>query len=169
MKSSKTSKFRLQGGGCKAKFAALEEKLLSFYRQTCLSKLVVSRTQLQQKARDLCDRMLGDGTYKAGETFNAFNAWLDRFMDRNGLSLRRATKHCQKPPSDYVPKIVEFVSKKGIPLSAIYACDETDIGWMLHLLVSCMKLEPGMSQSAPLVTTRFALLSSYVLRLMASR
>ena len=109
MKSSKTSKFRLQGGGCKAKFAALEEKLLSFYHETCSSKLVVSRTQLKQKARELCHGMLGDGTYKAGETFNASNGCLDRFIDRNGLSLGWATTQCQKPPSDYITKIVNIV------------------------------------------------------------
>lgn len=134
LKNSKTTKFRLQGGGRKAKFSALEEKLLLFYQDRRLFKLLVSRTWLQQKARELFEEMLRDGINNADETFSSCNGWLDCFMKRHGLSLRRSTTQCQMPPSNYVPKIVDFVlyiremiRKKAIVLSAVYACDETAI------------------------------------------
>lgn len=80
--------------------------------------------------------MTADGTYSDDVEFSASNGWEDNFMKRHGLSLRRSTTQYQKPPSDYVPKIVAFIlyvrnliSDNSILPAGIYACDETAL-WL---------------------------------------
>ncbi len=57
-------------------------------------------------------------------------------MKRNGLTLRKKTTTCQKPPADFAPKLVDFVmfirKQRKInqyPYGFVYACDETAV-WL---------------------------------------
>ena len=59
------------------------------------STLCVSRRMIKAKAKDTSTE----------EGFKASNGWLQRFMMRNGLSLRRKTTVCQRPPADSIPKL----------------------------------------------------------------
>ena len=55
------------------------------------------------------------------EGFQASPGWLDRFMARNGLSMRRATTACQKPPMELMTKLVDyFIFVKKVLLTLLY-------------------------------------------------
>lgn len=64
----------------------------------------------------------------------ASTGWLDKFLNRHGLSNRKPTTVCQKPPSDYAQKLVDFVMyvsnlRDNQKFSHIYAADETSV-WL---------------------------------------
>ena len=42
-------------------------------------------------------------------TFKASKGWLQVFMKRNKLSLRRKTTVCQKTPQDLIPKLISYI------------------------------------------------------------
>lgn len=65
--------------------------------------LQVSCEDIQTKARELAQR---DGISRS--TFKASRGWVQKFMRRNGLSLRRRTTICQRLPADYEERLVEF-------------------------------------------------------------
>ena len=74
-----------------------------------------------------------DQTYR-GEKFEASTGWLNRFMKRNNLSLRRKTSVAQKDPDLLVAKLVSYIlrvrrlrTKHNYQLSDIIAFDETTI------------------------------------------
>ncbi len=71
-------------------------------------------------------------TLSSDETFKACIGWLNRFMTRKGLSLRRRTTVSQNPPSACIQKLVDFVIRlRKLRLSQtfahndIFAMDET--------------------------------------------
>lgn len=64
--------------------------------------------------------------------FRASRGWLERFLKRKHLSLRRKTTVCQKPPQDFILKLVTFVMmirslriRYRYALDSIFAMDET--------------------------------------------
>ena len=66
------------------------------------------------------------------EEFLATVGWLNRFMKRHGLSLRRATNVAQKDPENLIGKLVSFVlrvkrlrEKHQYQTCDIIAMDET--------------------------------------------
>ena len=68
--------------------------------------------------------------------FDGGERWLSRFMERHNLFLRRKTTACQKPPAEYVRKIVNFIRfmpKQRLAThydsGFIIACDETAL-WL---------------------------------------
>ena len=54
-----------------------------------------------------------------GHVFKASRGWVDRFMRRIGLSLRRHTAICQKLPTDFEEKLVS-----ELPATCHYASEE---------------------------------------------
>ncbi len=87
----------------------------------------------------------GVGARKS-EKFVASNGWLDKFMKRYDLGFRRATTVCQKPPSEYIPKLVSFVMfirkeriQRQYPYGCIYAADETAV-WIDNPVLLLSKL-----------------------------
>lgn len=60
------------------------------------------------------------------------HGWLNSFLKRNNFVLRRRTTTCQKPPSDYIERICEFIGhvekrRKEVNFTEIYAMDETAV------------------------------------------
>ena len=70
---------RLVGGGRKTLDEEMEKALFDWIKEMKASNLCVSRRMIKMKARDISTR----------EGFKASNGWLQRFLSRNKLSLRR--------------------------------------------------------------------------------
>jgi hypothetical protein len=71
-----------------------------------------------------------------GKEFQASVGWLNRFLNREGLSLRRKTTQGQKIPDQYMAKLTQFILytrslriKNDYGLGNIYAMDETPV-WL---------------------------------------
>jgi hypothetical protein len=86
----------------------------------------VSGRTIKAKAKDL----------STVSGFRASNGWLQRFMKRNGLSLRRKITVCQNPPADSIPKLVSYITHlRGLQIkhqyrtADMFAMDETAC-WM---------------------------------------
>ena len=85
-----------------------------------------------KKEKLMFDQM--DSQEKPEENFEASRGWLERFMKRNGLSLRRRTSIAQKDPEQLVNKLVSYIlqarrleMKCKFDPSNIYAMDETPV------------------------------------------
>ena len=111
------------------------------------SNLRVSRRMIKAKAKDTSTE----------EGFKASNGWLQRFMMRNGLSLRRKTTVCQRPPADSIPKLVSFIThlrqlqkKHKYQPADTFAMDETAC-WMD--MPSDTTIDVTGARSIPIKTT----------------
>ena len=89
--------------------------------------------------------------------FNASRGWLEKFMIRNGLSLRRRTTQAQKTPEKIIEKLVSYIlyircmkEKKQYDLSQIIAMDETAV-W--HDMLSNTTVTNKGAKSVVLKTT----------------
>ena len=125
----------MSGGGRKPLCNAMEESLYEWLKTMRNTNLRVSRKRLRQKAKEIYDQLVREGS-TAAASFEASPGWLDNFMIRYKLSLRWVTTACQKTPADYIPKpvaFVTFVCKQRIirqyPYGAILAADETVV-WL---------------------------------------
>lgn len=123
---------RLDGGGRKLTNAELEEELLEWITERRAAMLRVSRKLIMKKAKIMHDESTDDPAIK--DSFVASRGWLEKFMKRNGLSLRRRTTIAQKNPSCMIDKLVMYViqnrrlqRKFKYPASSIIAMDETAI------------------------------------------
>ena len=141
-------KKRLHGGGRKANQPDMEEALLSWVSDLRCSHLRVTRTQIQRKALELSQ---GNQTKQAYQyavmtlyfsyasldaDFTASHGWLERFLGRHSLSLRRKTTVSRRLSRDLVPKVTAFIiktrrlrMKKKYSLSLIGNMDETPL-WL---------------------------------------
>jgi hypothetical protein len=85
----------------------------------------VSRVDITNEAMKL--------SVKYGQVdFVASDGWLSRFLGRQNLTLRRRTTECQKTPSNYVSKLVDWIEKRvkyNYSLRHIINCDETPV-WL---------------------------------------
>ena len=88
------------GGGRKAQLPDMEEVLVCWIDEMQSNNLRVTWSSIQRKALEL----------RQGEEeqpdFNASRGWLEKFMCRHGLSLRRKTSVSQKLPGDLIPKVM---------------------------------------------------------------
>ena len=107
---------------------------------------------IQIKARDLYPA-LTDGS----QPFVASRGWLEKFLARNGLSLRRRTTMAQKDPDKLTEKLVSFVdyvgkavASKGILEKDIIAMDETAVWFDM---VSPTTIDAVGTKSVSLKTT----------------
>ncbi|EFO89410.1 hypothetical protein CRE_26893 [Caenorhabditis remanei] len=115
-------KKRLDGGGRPVGDKEFDDELLNWIKNLRKENKRVSRRIIQRKAQEMskCD------------TFMASNGWLESFLKRHHLTTRRATTVCQRPPSDYQEKIVNFFlfvekQRRNHKYDHIYACDETAV------------------------------------------
>lgn len=82
---------------------ALEKEVRLHVEEERAKGLQVSCEDIQAKARQLAQR---DGISRSA--FKASRGWVQKFMRRNGLSLRRRTTICQRLPAEYEERLVVF-------------------------------------------------------------
>ena len=122
----KSKKKRLCGGGRKANEEDMEDTLFDWVIDLRRRNLGVSRAMIMRQAK----------VFSPNESFKASRGWLDKFMKRKGLSLRRKTTVCQTEPANLIPKLVQFVIRlrklqidQNFSEDSIFAMDETAC-WM---------------------------------------
>ena len=120
---------QLSGLGRRPLSEDLEELVYQWIVGKRLKKPRVTRTGLQQKAVELYS-----STAKGELEFIASNGWLEQFMSRYSLSLRKKTTQSQRVAADLVPKIHRFIlyfrklmNEKIYHEEHIWACDETAV------------------------------------------
>lgn len=111
------------------KFPDIEKAVLEYVRDMRKDGCAVSLDMVRTQARTV-SRRLGIAT----KDFRASSGWTTRFMRRNGLSLRRRTSLCQRLPSAYEDKVIDFHrfvtrirQKNGFLLSQIGNADQTPL------------------------------------------
>ena len=108
LKNSKTRK-RLDDGGVKPLRTSLEERVMDWISVRRSSGLRVSRKLVMKKAQLLYQEMSTSEGILENEEFKASRGWLEKFMPRNNLSLRRKTSIAQKDPEKLIAKLVSYV------------------------------------------------------------
>ena len=117
--------------GKKAAWPGLKINLLEWIMETRNNGLAILPSLVRLKALE----MVKDEKYgiPAGQ-FKAGNHWCQRFMKRNGLSLRQKTTLAQRLPDDYEEKIVNFHrfiinhrKQHSYPLHVIANMDKTPL------------------------------------------
>lgn len=120
---------RLPGAGRKKVSEQLDTKLSEWIHSMRDNHNRVSRAMIRNKALEMYPT-LSDG----GARFRASKGWLEKFLNRNGFSLRRRTTMAQKDPDLLTEKLVSFVDyvsktvvSKRISEKDIIAMDETAV------------------------------------------
>ena len=91
--------------GKKAAWPELEKDLLDWIMEKRNNGLAIQPSLVRMQALEMAKKEkcgIQAGPFKAG------NHWCQRFMKRNGLSLRQKTALAQRLPEDYEEKIVQF-------------------------------------------------------------
>jgi hypothetical protein len=96
---------RMEGAGRKVISEDLDRSLIQWVFSMRRRSLRVSRKMIRRKATE----MFGDVQDATRATFKASRGWLEKFMKRSNLSLRRRTTAAQKTPDMMVDKIVSFI------------------------------------------------------------
>ena len=99
---------RLTGGGRKPLSTELEEVLLGWIESRRSRGLCVSRKLTMKKAEIIYGDLTKD-MENVDEDFKASRGWLEKFMKRNGLSLRRKTSVAQQDTERLVAKVVSSI------------------------------------------------------------
>ena len=127
-RSNGAERFRLDGAGEKPLAPEMEDVLLEWIHSRWLKGLRVSRKLIMRKALHLSKEQ------QNMEDFTASNGWIQKFMSRHGLSLRRKTTVAQKDPEQLVHKLVAYVlqarilwKRFGYQPYNIIAMDETAV------------------------------------------
>ena len=108
LKNSKTRK-RLDGGGTKPVSTNLEELIMDWISVRRSSGLRVLRKLVMKKAQLLYQEMSTSEGILKNEEFKASRGWLEQFIRRNNLSLRRKTSVAQKDSEKLIAKLVSYV------------------------------------------------------------
>ena len=98
---------RLEGGGRKPFDEAIEEVLFEWVHQRRANGLRVSRKIIRSKAGCLHEEKCKET--EIPPTFTASVGWVQKFMTRNGLSIRRKTTQSQKNPEKLIVKLISYV------------------------------------------------------------
>ena len=124
-------KEKLEEGGRKPMDEGMEEELLEWIHGRRSRGLRVSRTLIMRKVNYIYDERC-DASER--DLFVASRGWLEKFMRRNGLSLRRTTTVPQHDPARVIDKLISYVlhvrrltSKHKYLASNIIAMDETAV------------------------------------------
>ena len=119
---------RLDGERRKSFDVGLEYELLEWVHERRSSGLRVSRAMISHKARAIHEQKCKKGY--ASPSFIASNGWVQKFMTRNLLSVRRRTTESQKDPDrliDYILQVRRQRARHSYSYSDIIAMDETAV------------------------------------------
>eukprot|EP00117_Sycon_ciliatum_P027618 scpid68464/ scgid22398/ Pogo transposable element with KRAB domain len=140
-KSSKSQ--RLSGGGRTQLAAAVNDRVRQWVLNMRERRKCVSHRLIRLEAMKIASELVEAGKLEANK-FTANLGWLEKLLRRNNFSLRATTTTCQKPPADYVPKIIDFVlflrtqrQQHKYTDANILACDETAV-WLDPIGKNCI-------------------------------
>ena len=85
-----------------AKYPAMEEKLVTEYRELWKKGIKVKQWWFKLRSKRLLE------TLSPGEHFKFSAGWFDAFKRRHKIVLRRRTNVCQKPPSNKIEALRRF-------------------------------------------------------------
>ena len=125
----------LEGGGRKPFDVGLEDELLEWVHERRSSGLRVSRKMISHKARAIHEQKCKAA--QLSSSFIASNGWVQKFMGRNGLSVRRRTTE-----SEYILQVRRQRNRLSYSHSDIIAMDETAV-W--QDMLSSTNLVPRVS------------------------
>ena len=100
---------QLDGGGVKPLSTNLEERVMDWISIQQSSGLRVSRKLVIKKEQLLYQEMSTSEGILKNEEFKASRGWLEQFIRRNNLSLRRKTSVAQKDSEKLIAKLVSYV------------------------------------------------------------
>ncbi len=150
-KKGKSQAKRLSGAGRKAFFESMEEELFDWVMDLRGRNARVSRKMIIEKAKNVMAATDPLANFKASK------GWLQLFMRRKNLSLRRKTTVCQKTPEDLIPKLISYITHlrrlriaHKFTLANMFAMDETAC-WMD--IPSDTTVDVGGARCVPLKTT----------------
>ena len=122
---------RLEGGGRKVIDDNFDEIILEWIHGRRANGLRVSRKLIMVKAKRLYEERCPKGEQ---DLFKATAGWLQKFMLRNGLSLRRKTTTVQQDPHRVIDKLISYIlhvrrfsQQRNYQPSCIIAMDETPV------------------------------------------
>lgn len=144
----------MPGAGRKRISTILDSAVFDWILNQREKLLRVSRRSIQEKARELFVTLENN----PHANFRASNGWLQKFMVRHRLSLRRRTTLAQKDPDDLNKKIASYImyvsntrkSKKIASDDLIVAMDETSV---FFDMISNTTVTPTGSKSVPMQST----------------
>ena len=90
-------------GPCKGRHPEVDRKLLEFVLERQKNGLPVTGDIIREKANEVAR-----ARNIQRHVFKASRGWVDRFMRHNGLSLWCSTAICQKLPTDFEEKLLNF-------------------------------------------------------------
>ena len=122
----------LEGGGQHAFDDDLEDELVQWITERRGNELCVSTKLTQLKAKKMHEeKTINDLNSK---TINFSDGWVQMFMRRHGLSIRRRTTEAQKNPSQLIDKLCTYIMKvrklrqrMNYDMKYIIAMDETAV------------------------------------------
>ena len=121
---------RLDGGGRKRLRPELDSILLDWIMSQRMKSLRMSKRSIREEAKRLYPTLDSEGNFN----FKASVGWVNKFLIRSNLSLRRRTTVTQKNPAQVYSKITSFImfvsntlSTKKINPASIVAMDETSL------------------------------------------
>ena len=129
-KNGKCRGKQLKGAGRKPLDDDMEEELFDWILDLRSCNCRVSRSMIREKAKTVMANSSPLADFKASK------GWLQLFLKRKNLCLRRKTTVCQKTPQDVIPKLVNYIMHlrklriaHNYASANIFAMDETAC-WM---------------------------------------
>ena len=111
LEAASSKRKRLEGAGRKPFDEDIEESLLQWVHERCSDGLRVSRKMIANKAKFLYEEKCKEK--EMPPSFVASSGWLQRFMSRHGLAIRRKTTESQKDPEKLIDKLLQIRRQQG--------------------------------------------------------
>ena len=107
---------KLEGAGRKPMSEDLEDNLFDWILDMRDKRARVSRNMVKNKAKEMYrqDPDVRLEMEVRGSEFLASNGWLNRFLRRYNLTLRRKTTQGQKLPEQYIAKLTNLITTLGV-------------------------------------------------------
>lgn len=122
----------LEGGGRRPFDVGLEDELLEWVHERRSSGLSISRAMISHKAQAIHEQKCR--TAQVSPSFIASDGWVQKFMARNGLSVRHRSTELQKDLDRLIDKLIAYIleirqqrNRSSYSHSDISAMDETAV------------------------------------------